>query len=236
VNVEIWSDIACPWCAVGKRRFERALADFEHRDEVTVIFRSFELDPGAPAAREGSTAENLAKKYGTSLEQAKAMNERMTETAAQDGLEFRFDLARGGNTFDAHRLLHLAHAKGVQDAVLERLYRAHFTEQQSVFDTDALVKLAAEAGLDADEARAVLESNRYADRVEADVAEAQQLGARGVPFFVIDGKFGVSGAQAPELFAQALARAWEQRAPVQLAAAGGEVCGDDGCVVPSAKS
>ena len=112
MNVEIWSDIACPWCAVGKRRFERALAEFEHADEVTVTFRSFELDPDAPAAREGSTAEHLASKYGTSLEQALAMNERMTQTAAQDGLTFRFDIARGGNTFDAHRLLHLAAAHG----------------------------------------------------------------------------------------------------------------------------
>src|ERR687898_734054 len=109
VNVEIWSDIACPWCAVGKRRFEAALANFEHRDDVIVTFRSFELDPDAPAEREGSTAEHLAAKYGTSLEQAHAMNDRMTQTAAEDGLEFRFDLARGGSTFDAHRLLHLAH-------------------------------------------------------------------------------------------------------------------------------
>ena len=142
MHVEIWSDIACPWCAVGKRRFEKALEQFEHAGDVTVTFRSFELDPEAPAAREGSTAENLAKKYGTSLEQAQAMNARMTETAAEDGLTFRFDIAKGGNTFDAHRLLHLAAAHGRQHELKERLMRGYLGEGELMSDHAALTRLA----------------------------------------------------------------------------------------------
>jgi predicted DsbA family dithiol-disulfide isomerase len=228
VNVEIWSDIACPWCAVGKRRFERALADFEHRDEVTVIFRSFELDPGAPAAREGSTAENLAKKYGTSLEQAKAMNERMTETAAQDGLEFRFDLARGGNTFDAHRLLHLAAAHGRQHELKERLMRAYLGEGELMSDHAALTRLAVEAGLPEDEVRHTLATDRFAADVREDEATARGLGISAVPFFVIDRRFGLAGAQPPEVLGEGLRRAWEARAPLTVVA-DGDTCGVDGC-------
>ena len=234
MQVDIWTDVVCPWCFIGKRRFEKALAAFPHRDQVRVTHRSFQLDPHMPKGTTQPQRDVLVKKYGMPPAQVDGMMQQVERTAAAEGLEYHLVGGKTGNTHDAHRLLHLAHEKGVQDAVLERLYRAHFTEQQSVFDTESLVKLAAEAGLDADEARAVLQSDRYADRVQADVAEAQELGARGVPFFVIDGKFGVSGAQAPELFAQALARAWEQRAPVQMVAEG-EVCGDDGCAVPSAK-
>ena len=196
MNVEIWSDIACPWCAVGKRRFERALEQFEHADDVTVTFRSFELDPDAPAAREGSTAENLAKKYGTSLEQALAMNQRMTETAAEDGLEFRFDLARGGNTFDAHRLLHLAAAHGRQLELKERLMRGYLGEGELMSDHEALTRLALEAGLDEDEVRDTLATDRYADAVREDEATARGLGISAVPFFVIDRRFGARGRAA----------------------------------------
>ena len=228
MNVEIWSDIACPWCAVGKRRFERALADFEHRDEVTVIFRSFELDPGAPAAREGSTAENLAKKYGTSLEQAKAMNERMTETAAQDGLEFRFDLARGGNTFDAHRLLHLAAAHGRQLELKERLMRAYLGEGELMSDHAALTRLALEAGLPEDEVRDTLATDRFADAVREDEATARSFGISAVPYFVIDRRFGLAGAQPPEVLGEGLRRAWEARTPLSVVA-DGDTCGPDGC-------
>ncbi len=210
MNVEIWSDIACPWCAVGKRRFERALAEFEHAGEVTVTFRSFELDPDAPAAREGSTAENLAKKYGTSLEQALAMNERMTQAAAQDGLEFRFDIARGGNTFDAHRLLHLAAAHGRQHELKERLMRGYLGEGELMSDHEALTRLALEAGLPEDE------------------ATARGLGISAVPFFVIDRRFGLAGAQPPEVVGEGLRRGWEAQAPLAVVAEG-DVCGPDGC-------
>ncbi len=228
MNVEIWSDIACPWCAVGKRRFERALADFEHADEVTVTFRSFELDPDAPPAREGSTAENLAKKYGTSLEQALAMNQRMTETAAGDGLDFRFDLARGGNTFDAHRLLHLAAAHGRQPELKERLMRAYLGEGELMSDHAALARLAAEAGLPEDEVRDTLATDRYAAEVREDEATARGLGISAVPFFVVDRAFGAAGAQPPEVLGELLQRAWVARTPLSVVA-DGDSCGVDGC-------
>ncbi len=228
MNVEIWSDIACPWCAVGKRRFERALADFEHRDEVTVSFRSFELDPDAPAAREGSAAEHLASKYGTSLEQARAMNDRMTETAAQEGLEFRFDLARGGNTFDAHRLLHLAAAHGRQHELKERLMRAYLGEGELMSDHAALTRLALEAGLPEDEVRDTLATDRFAADVREDEATARGLGISAVPFFVIDRRFGLAGAQPPEVLGEGLRRAWEARTPLTVVA-DGDACGVDGC-------
>ncbi len=228
MNVEIWSDIACPWCAVGKRRFERALAGFEHADDVTVTFRSFELDPDAPPAREGSTAENLAKKYGTSVEQALAMNQRMTETAAGDGLEFRFDLARGGNTFDAHRLLHLAAAHGRQPELKERLMRAYLGEGVLMSDHAALARLAAEAGLPEDEVRDTLATDRYAAEVRDDEATARGLGISAVPFFVVDRAFGAAGAQPPEVLGELLQRAWEARTPLSVVA-DGDSCGVDGC-------
>src|SRR3954451_11407416 len=183
MRIDIWSDVVCPWCYVGKRRLEAALASFPARDTVEVHWHAFELDPGAPATREGSYVERLAQKYGRSLEQAAEMTASMTATAAAEGLDFRFDRSKPGNTFDAHRLLHLAGERGVQDAVKERLFRATFTEGEPIADTDTLVRLVAEAGLDADEARAVLAEDRYAADVRNDEAQAQRLGISGVPFF-----------------------------------------------------
>ena len=214
MNVEIWSDIACPWCAVGKRRFEAALEQFEHRDDVTVTFRSFELDPDAPPVRAGSTAEHLAEKYGTSLEQALAMNDRMTETAAGDGLEFRFDIARAGNTFDAHRLVHLAAAHGLQDDMKERLMRAYLTEGELISDSETLARLAAEVGLPGDEVKELLATERFAEEVRDDERAAMSLGIHAVPFFVIDRALGASGAHPPEALRQLLERG---------------ACGPDGC-------
>ena len=228
MNVEIWSDIACPWCAVGKRRFERALEAFEHRDEVTVTFRSFELDPDAPPAREGSSAEHLARKYGTSLEQALAMNARMTEAAAEDGLTFRFDIAKGGNTFDAHRLLHLAAAHGRQHELKERLMRGYLGEGELMSDHAALTRLALEAGLPEDEVRDTLATDRFADAVREDEATARGLGISAVPYFGIDRRFGLAGAQPPEVIGEGLRRAWEAQAPLSVVAEG-DVCGPDGC-------
>ena len=209
VNVEIWSDIACPWCAVGKRRFEKALADFDRRDEITVTWRSFELDPGAPHEHPGNRDEHLAGKYGMSVEQAREMHERMTETAAGEGLDFRFDKARSGNTFDAHRITHLAKAHGLQDEMNERLLAAHFTEGALVSDHETLRRLALEAGLPEDEVAATLATDRYADDVRADEATARTLGISAVPTFVVDRRIGVSGAQPPELLGQLLSRAFE---------------------------
>ena len=233
MRVEIWSDVVCPWCYIGKRRFEQALAGFPRRDEVEVRWRSFELDATAPAERTGSYAANLAAKYGTSVAQAQQMIDNMTATAAAEGLVFDFDIARPGNTFDAHRLLHLAAERGLQDALKERLLLATFTEGQPIGDAETLVRLAAEVGLDADEARAVLASDRYADEVRGDEQQARAYGISGVPFFVVDGRYGVSGAQPAEALAQVLAQAWAERAPLQVVAAGGSTpgCDGDSCAV-----
>jgi predicted DsbA family dithiol-disulfide isomerase len=210
MNVEIWSDVVCPWCYIGKRRFERALASFGHPGEVTVTYRSFELDPDAPAQRTGSHAEHLAGKYGMTVAEAEQAGQQMTERAAADGLEFRFDLMRGGNTFDAHRLLHLANDHGLQREVKERLLRAAFTEGLPIADQPTLVRLASEAGLPAAEVQAVLDGDAYADAVRADEQQAARYGITGVPFFVADGKYAVSGAQPPEVLVALLQRAYDE--------------------------
>src|SRR4051812_42890037 len=199
VNVEIWSDIACPWCYIGKRRFEAALAGFEHGDEVTVTWRSFELDPGAPDERPGDRAVNLAKKYGTSVEQAHAMQQQMTDVAAGEGLDFHFERARSGNTFDAHRLLHLAHDNGKQDALKERLLRAYLTEGELMSDHAALQRRAVAVGLAEDEVPAVPATARCADAVRDGARTSNPLAITAVPFFVIDRKLGAAGAQPPEV-------------------------------------
>jgi predicted DsbA family dithiol-disulfide isomerase len=208
MKVEIWTDVVCPWCYVGKRRFEKALANFDQRGHVEVVHRSFQLNPAAPLGETSPRRASLMVKYGLSEQQVDAMNARMEQTAAEEGLHY--DLAGGvtGNTIDAHRLLQLAHDRGRQDEVIERLYRAYFTEKRSLFDHDSLVELAGEAGLDRDEVRRMLASHDYADAVERDINEARRLGVTGVPFFVIDQRYGLSGAQPPEVFGQALDRAW----------------------------
>jgi predicted DsbA family dithiol-disulfide isomerase len=214
VEIEIWSDIACPWCYIGKRRFEAALAQFEHSDQVRVSWRSFELDPGAPAEREGDRAERLAEKYGMTVEQARDAEQKLTGVAAEEGLPFRFDIARGGNTFDGHRLVHLAESHGLQDAMKELLLRAYFTEGELISDHDALVRLAVEAGLDQQEAREMLDSDHYADDVRADERTAGELGISAVPTFVVDRKLGASGAQPPEALLELLRQGWAKRSPV----------------------
>ena len=213
MKVEIWSDVVCPWCFIGKRRFETALDRFEHRADVEVEFRSFELNPNAEFQPEGTLEEALARKYGVSLEQAHAMNARVVDAAAGEGLQYRFDIARRGNTFDAHRLIHLAAADGLQAAMKERLMAAYFMEGRAIGDRDTLVELAAEVGVDPGRARAALDSDEYADDVRADEREAAELGITGVPFFVINRRYGVSGAQPPEVMLKALAAGWEEAAP-----------------------
>jgi predicted DsbA family dithiol-disulfide isomerase len=210
MHVEIWSDIACPWCYVGKRRFEAALAAFERRDEVRVTWRSFELDPAAPAVRELSSAEHLAEKYGMSVEEARARQAQMADTAAGDGLDMRADLTRGANTFDGHRLLQLAAGHGVQTEMNERLMRAYHTEGELISDHDTLMRLAAEVGLDADEVREALASDRFAADVREDERTAHALGISAVPCFVIDRRFGASGAQPPAVLTQFLQQGWER--------------------------
>jgi len=211
LSVEIWSDIVCPWCYVGKRRFESALAGFEHADEVQVTWRSFELDPQAPRERDGDRVDHLARKYGTTREQAQAMHDQMAGVAAGEGLEFRFDIARSGNTFDAHRLTHLAAAHGRQDEMKERLFRAYLSEGEAIGDPAVLERLAVEVGLPADEARDLLAGDRFAGEVRDDEQLAASLAITAVPFFVVDRAIAASGAQPPELLRELLNRAWAQR-------------------------
>ena len=246
MKVEIWSDVVCPWCYVGKRRFEAALARFPHRDGIEVEWKAFELDPTATsapagqAAVEGDHAARLAEKYGMDRPQAQQMLDSMTATAAAEGLEFHFERAIRANTVDAHQVIHLAGLRGLQDAVKERLLRAYFTEGEAVGDRDTLVRLAGEAGLDEAEVRTTLDSQAYAADVRRDESEASQLGISGVPFFVIDRKYGVSGAQPADALLQVLEQAWAESHPLPtLTTIGastpggddGSVCGPDGCPV-----
>ena len=210
MNVEIWSDVVCPWCYIGKRRFEAALERFEHRDAVEVHWHSFELDPQAGPSGEVPGAERLAAKYAMSLEDARARHAQLEELATAEGLEYHLDRTRGGNSFDAHRLHQLAIDRGLSDAVMERLMRAYFTDGEAIDDHEVLLRLVTEAGLDTDEARAVLAGDRYTEEVRADEHTAARIGIRGVPFFVLGRRFGVSGAQAPDIMLQALEKAWEE--------------------------
>jgi predicted DsbA family dithiol-disulfide isomerase len=209
MNVEIWSDIACPWCYIGKRHFEAALAEFEHAGEVNVTWRSYELDPSAPAEVPGQGAEIIARKYGMSLEQAQAAQERVTRTAANAGLDYHLDRSRMGSTFDGHRLVHLAKEHELQDAMKERLFRGRFVDGELMSDSETLVAAAVEVGLPEGEVRATLASDRFANDVRADEQTAREFGITGVPMFVVDRKFGASGAQPPEQLLALLRHSWE---------------------------
>ena len=235
MRVEIWSDIACPWCYVGKARFEKALEAFPHRDQVEVVHRSFELDPGRATDDVQPVLAMLTKKYGMSEAQAQAGEDNLGAQAAAEGLDYQTRGRDHGNTFDMHRLLHFAKEQGRQEQLLDLLYRANFAEERSVFGDDArLLELATAAGLDTDAARAVLaDPDAYAAEVREDQREAAELGARGVPFFVLDRTYGVSGAQPAEVFQQALPQAWGERSPLRLIDQGdADACGPDGCAVP----
>ena len=230
MQVEIWSDVVCPWCYIGKRRFEAALARFAHRDEVDPVWRSFELDPAAPPSEltAGTYARRLAAKYGRSEAQAQLMMDSMTASAAEEGLDFHFELARPGNTFDAHRLLHLALEHGLQDPLKERLDRATFTEGAAVSDHAVLRALAVEVGLPTEQVEGVLASDQFAQAVRADEAQARTYGISGVPFFVLDGRYGISGAQPADLLRRALEQAWAERSPLTLVAPGTSAAGCEG--------
>ena len=226
--VEIWSDIACPWCYIGKRRFERALAEFEHRDDVQVRWRSFELDPAAPREVEGERNARIAAKYGVTIEQARAMEGRMVGAAAAEGLDFRFAITRAGTTFDAHRIVALARERGLQDEMKERLLHAYFTEGELMSDHETLVRLAVEAGLDRRESAATLAGERFGDAVRADERAAAALGINAVPTFIVDRTIGVSGAQPPPELLALLAQGWDARSG-ETPVAVGESCAADDC-------
>ncbi|MGI8686849.1 MAG: DsbA family oxidoreductase [Acidimicrobiales bacterium] len=238
MRVEIWSDVVCPWCYIGKRRFEAALARFPHADEVNVVWRSFELDPSASSS-DIDLVGHLAAKYGVSRDEAEAMNERVTRIADDEGLAFRLDIARRGRTFDAHRLIHLAADRGLQDAMKEALLAAYQTQGEPIADHAALTRAATAVGLDEAEVAEVLAGDAYAGAVRADEREARDLGVRSVPFFVFDRRYGVSGAHPADVLLDVLRQAWDERSPVQVLAGGtdvtsGDACGPDGCELPAA--
>ena len=237
MKIEIWSDVVCPWCYIGKRRLESALSRFEHSEDVELVYRSFQLDPAAPRVPEQSVAEHLGSKYGGGPAAGQQMVDRTEAVAAEEGLLFRLGEAQRANTVDAHRLLHLAletGGPGLQGALKEELLAAYFLRAENVADHDLLRRTTEKVGLDPDAVDAVLTGRAYADAVEDDIREAAALGAAGVPFFVIDRKYGVSGAQPAEVFTQVLERAWNESHPQLQSLAGAQTmdsCGPDGCDV-----
>src|SRR5690606_3451702 len=235
MKVEIFSDIACPWCYIGKTRFENALSRYEHAGSVELVWRSFQVDPTQPTENPGTTVAHLAHKSGVSEGRALAMMDNATKAAAEDGLEFHLDRALSSNTFDAHRLAHLAVAKGKGREVMERLMHAYQSDGANVADHETLVALSVEAGMEESDVRETLASGAYADAVETDFARARAYGVNGVPFFVFDETHGVSGAQPAEFFLAALRQLGPQPAPLQTLDGADETvqCGPDGCEVPA---
>ncbi|WP_210438312.1 DsbA family oxidoreductase [Nocardioides xinjiangensis] len=237
MKIEIWSDVVCPWCYIGKRRIENALARFPYADEVEVHWRSYQLDPGAPVVPTERTSAMLARKYGQSPAGARQMQDRVEAVAAEEGLVYRLSETLHLNTVDAHRVIHLAHQQGgneLQGRVKEALLHAYFTEARNVADHAVLREVGLSAGLDAARLDEVLGSREFEQDVHADAAQAQAYGAGGVPFFVVDDRYGVSGAQPTEVFTEVLERAWAESHPrieVLATSDGGEACGPDGCAV-----
>jgi len=227
MKVEIWSDVMCPFCYIGKRRFEDALQQFEHQDEVEIEWKSFQLNPDMETNPTLNISRYLADVKGWTLEYAQQMNAHVTGMAAEVGLTYNFDRAVLANSFNAHRFSHLAKKYGLGDAAEEQLFKAYFTDGRNIDDNDTLAELGAQIGLNKDEVLAMLTSDLYANDVKHDIAAAQQLGIRGVPFFVMDGKYGVSGAQPVATFSQTLQKAYSEFKPA-LDVIEGPTCGPDG--------
>ncbi|WP_201715045.1 DsbA family oxidoreductase [Rossellomorea arthrocnemi] len=239
MKIEVWSDYVCPFCYIGKRHLEMALEKFPQRDKVEIEFKSFELDPGAPVHTEYSIQELLSKKYGTSIEQAKNMTDSMSQQAATVGLDFQFDTNIPTNTFDAHRLTKYAKLKGKEAEMTEILLHAHFTLSKHIGDKDTLVEFAKQAGLDEKEAETVLSGSDHSQEVRMDEDQAGQIGVQGVPFFVINRKYAISGAQPSDVFLNSIQKVWEEEsemAPLQPLGTDGMACDENGCEIPPSKS
>ncbi|RCW50842.1 DsbA family oxidoreductase [Paenibacillus prosopidis] len=239
MKVEIWSDYACPFCYIGKRKFEMALERFEHKEKVETVFRSFELDPNADPNANKSTYSMLASKYGMSIEQAKATTVNVAEQAAAVGLTFNFENMVETNTFDAHRVVQYANEQGKAKEMSERLFKAHFTDNENVGNRSTLAQLAAEVGLDADQVSEMLATSSYKDDVRNQEEEGNRLGIRGVPYYVFDRKYAVSGAQSPEVFLDTLNKAWEEKYKAFVQVNEGDndsLCTDGSCAINEPKS
>ncbi|MGQ5640119.1 MULTISPECIES: DsbA family oxidoreductase [unclassified Streptomyces] len=211
MKVEIWADIACPWCYVGRARFNRGLAAFAQRDQVEVVHRSYELNPQAQNG-DVPIIDAVAAQYGRTREQQVAREEQAASMAASVGLDFRIGGRVFGNTFDVHRLIHFARTRGVQDRLLDLVFRVNFAEERSIYDRQTLLDVAIEAGLGAQEALRVLDDpEAHAAQVRADEHLASEIGASGVPFFVLNRRYGISGVQSVETFTRALEQAWTEQ-------------------------
>jgi predicted DsbA family dithiol-disulfide isomerase len=228
MKVEIWSDIVCPFCYIGKRKFEKALDSFGAKDNVEVVWRSFQLDPDMKYVPNQSVHEYLGSRKGATVKEGKQMNDAMAAMAKEVGLEYNFDKAIINNTLDAHRLLHLAKTNGLQNEMKERLFKAYYTEGKNIGDAETLIQLGEEVGLNAEEIRTTLQSDVYKKEVLLDQYEAQQVGASGVPFFVFNDKYAVSGAQPTDVFSQVLNKVWEEEKPTLLSSEGEGFCTVDG--------
>jgi predicted DsbA family dithiol-disulfide isomerase len=232
MRIEIWSDVVCPWCYIGKRRLEKALATFPHADEVELVYRAYQLDPGAPVEPTETVAEALGRKYGGGSAAGRHMVDRVEAVAAEEGMLWRHHESLRVNTVDAHRLLHLAAEHGRQAELKEALLAAYFIDAANVADHDTLVRLATGAGLDEARVREVLDGSEYVAAVESEAREAAALGANGVPFFVVDRKYGIPGAQPVEVFTQVLENAWAEAQPkLDLVDADAEARGPEGCAL-----
>lgn len=237
MKIEIWSDFVCPFCYIGKRRLEMALKQFPERDQVEIAYRSYELDPNASKNNKLNIHETLAKKYGMSIEQAKEANDNIGKQAAEIGLIYQFDTMIPTNTFDAHRLAKFAEEKSFGAKMTEHLLKAYFTDSKKISDYNTLADLAEDIGLNREETIEMLNSSAYSNAVRADEAEAKQIGISGVPFFVINQKYAVSGAQPVEAFVNALNMVWEEengKTPLKVInpnKSKSEYCTDEGCVV-----
>lgn len=214
MKIEIWSDYVCPFCYIGKRRLEEALEQTGLGEKAEVVFKAYELDPNSPAVSDTLMTEVLAKKYGMSVEEAKKMTDNVVDQAKSVGLNYNFDVMTPANTFNAHRLAKLAEQEGFDKTVSESLLKAYFIDGEKIGAEDVLLRIAEEAGISRDRAKAVLDSDEFADDVRMDIAEAQQIGVKGVPFFVIDRKYAISGAQPAEAFANALRQAADRKSVV----------------------
>jgi protein disulfide-isomerase len=242
MKIDVWSDIACPFCYIGKRRLEEALSQFPHKEQVEVEFKSFELDPNAPISTEKSIYEKLAANYGITIEQAKQNVQGVTRQAASSGLTFNFDEMKLTNTFNAHRLIKWAKLHGKEATITEKLFRAYFTESKNVGSLETLADLAEASGLERTEALKVLhDKDLYADDVRSDEDAARQFGISGVPFFIINRKYAISGAQPTDTFAAALQQVWEEENPAPklqiLSSDSGDdaSCADGNCMIPQKK-
>ena len=212
MKIEIWSDYVCPFCYIGKRRLEEALEQTGLGEKAEVVFKAYELDPNSPAVSDMLMKEVLAKKYGMSVEEAKKMTDNVVDQAKTVGLNYNFDVMTPANTFNAHRLAKLAEPEGFDKTVSESLLKAYFIDGEEIGTEDVLLRIAEEAGIARERVKEVLDTDEFAEEVRSDIAEAQQIGVRGVPFFVINRKYAISGAQPAEAFAKALRKAAEEEA------------------------